>query len=72
MHPPTRPAPATPFRWLFVLLALVPLGIANAALAQTVTLSLGSNAIGENGGSTTVTATVSPAATAPFTVEVSV
>ncbi len=62
-------APAIPL--FLALLSVLALGVVNVARAQTVTLGLSSTSIAENGGTATVTATVSPASTTPFTVEIS-
>ena len=62
-------APAIPL--FLALLSVLALGVVNVAQAQTVTLGLSSTSIAENGGTATVTATVSPASTTPFTVEIS-
>ena len=66
-----RPAIAPAICLALVLLALLALGSGSVAQAQTVTLHLSQESIAENGGSATVTATVSPASPTPFTVEVS-
>ena len=71
MFPFVRPAAAPAYCLALALLAIVAPGIGGAAQAQTVTLHLSTESIAEQGGSATVTATVSPASTTPFTVEVS-
>ena len=71
MFPFVRPAIAPAYCLALALLAFSALGIGRAAQAQTVTLHLSQNSIAEQGGSATVTATVSPASPTPFTVEVS-
>ena len=62
-------APAIPL--FLALLSVLALGVVNVAQAQTVTLGLSSPSIAENGGTATVTATVSPASATAFTVDVS-
>ena len=62
-------APAIPL--FLALLSVLALGVVNVAQAQTVTLGLSSPSIAENGGTVTVTATVSPASATAFTVEIS-
>ncbi len=52
--------------------AEVPLTITDDEEASTVTLNLSSSSIGENGGSTTVTATLNPASSTVTTVTISV
>lgn len=71
MLPFVRPALAPALKLLFVLFAFVVSDSENNAQAQTVTLHLSQTSIAENGGSTTVTATVSPASTTAFTVDIS-
>ena len=66
-----RPAIAPAICLALALLALLALGGGSVAQAQTVTLHLSQESIAEQGGSATVTATVSPASPTPFTVEVS-
>ena len=66
-----RPAAAPAVSLFLGLLTVLALGVVNAAQAQTVTLGLSSTSIAENGGTATVTATVSPASTTAFTVEIS-
>ena len=71
MFPFVRPAIAPAYCLALALLAFSALGIGGAAQAQTVTLHLSQESIAEQGGSATVTATVSPASPMPFTVKVS-
>ena len=71
MFPFVRPAIAPAYCLALALLAFSALGIGRAAQAQTVTLHLSQNSIAEQGGSATVTATVSPASPTPLTVEIS-
>ena len=66
-----RPAAAPAVSLFLGLLTVLALGVVNAAQAQTVTLGLSSTSIAENGGTATVTATVAPASTTAFTVEIS-
>ena len=66
-----RPAVAPAVSLFLALLAVLAPGVVNGAQAQTVTLGLSSTSIAENGGTATVTATVSPASTTPFTVGIS-
>ena len=46
-------------------------GVVDVAQAQTVSLRFSSTMLAENGGTATVTATVAPPSTTPFTVDVS-
>ena len=66
-----RPAAAPAVSLFLGLLTVLALGVVNVAQAQTVTLGLSSTSIAENGGTAIVTATVSPASTTAFTVEIS-
>ena len=66
-----RPTAAPALQLLLALLALLAVSVDSVAQAQTVTLQVSPNPIGENGETAMVTATVSPAATTPFTVDVS-
>ena len=62
----------SPAAWLpLPVLAVLALGAADPAHAQTVTLSLSSPSIAEDGGTATVTATVMPVSTTAFTVDIS-
>ena len=71
MYPIVRPAIAPKFQFLFVLFALLTLSIGSVAHAQeTITMVLSQNPIAENGGTTTVTATVPKAQVTPFEVRV--
>ena len=73
MYPIVRPAIAPKFQFLFVLFALLTLSIGSVAHAQeTITMVLSQNPIAENGGTTTVTATVPKAQVTPFELRVSI
>ncbi len=66
-----RPGVAPAVSLFLALLTVLALGGADAARAQTVTLALSEASIAEDGGTSTVTATVAPASATPFTVEIS-
>ena len=66
-----RPAVAPAVSLFLALLAVLAPGVVDVAQAQTVSLRFSSTMLAENGGTATVTATVAPPSTTPFTVDVS-
>ena len=65
-----RPAVAPAVSLFLALLAVLAPGVVDVAQAQTVSLRFSSTMLAENGGTATVTATVAPPSTTPFTVDV--
>ena len=66
-----RPAVAPAVSLFLALLTVLAPGVVDVAQAQTVSLRFSSTMLAENGGTATVTATVAPPSTTPFTVDVS-